>query len=363
MSETPEADKTFATHEVPTEFQAEEKDIADLPPLDITIKHENKIDSCCQTGHSLKDEEEDDEDNLVCKALEGNLPKNMSQEDYECLLTNIKEKREELIEQGRASEACEYDKAYKYTIDSYQHAYKQKLFKEAKKCSVKRIKNAKNLYKEKEEGYDKEEEVIVASLKKRIEQLQIKHQQELDRYEAEWRDPAKIRKYNKTSGKLKELRLQARMLMKTHRYNEAQQIESEANRLQEMETKRQQQQMIQDHLAGLNYLIAQQQEELRLARMANDIKISTFRTDKVKELDVCQKRITNAEVSSESVRNSDQVWAKKKNTFRCPRIVTSRNLTKSNIGKISPSDTLSLKGVNLTKSSRARTAFNYRAYL
>ncbi|EAY15907.1 hypothetical protein TVAG_165350 [Trichomonas vaginalis G3] len=363
MTEKTEEDKTFATNEVPTEYHVDDNEIKDLPPLEITIKHDQKIDSSCQTENNTLRTEEEEEETLVDKALEKKLPKNLQQDDYEGLLTQLKENRDALIEEGRATEASAYNDAYKYTWESYQDAYKRKVFKEAKMCSVRRIANAKNLYDEKKEGYEKEEEVIVESLKKRIEKLQIKHQQQIDDYEREWRDPAKIRKYNKTSGKLKELRLQAKMLMKTHRYNEAQMIEAEANRLQEIETKKQQKQMIDDHLAGLNYLIAQQHEELRLVRMSNDIKISTFRTDKVKELDVCQKRIMNAEVSSEFVKKPDQVWAKKKNTFKCPRIMSTRSLNKTSLSKVSPSDTLPLRGVNLSKSSRAKTTFNYRTYL
>ena len=313
---------TFATKEVDTEFKApEETSNRKVPPIPIKIILNNE-----HTSTSLSEDEDDDPFfQLKVKAVNDEPLGDLDDETYEGLLLSLKEEKVQLIDNNYPDESKIIDEAYHRVLNSYEEKKKKKAQKEAYKENRRRLKEAKKELEDTEDGYKRQEELLLQRLTDKMKRTEQKHEQQIADFNAEWQSPAKIRKYSKSSNQLNTLRLQARRLLNCSRYDEAKAVSAQADALQERETYQQQKAMQSDYQTALDTLLSNQKAELDTIKKSNDLEIGKLQNDKKIALEVCRKRIANIEAFKESTKDQDKVWSRKRSSFQRPKVLLPTN--------------------------------------
>ena len=332
---------TFATKEVETEYrEPSQKQGRTVPPIPIQFVMNQESSSNIENENF--DDDEDPYFELKVKAINDEPLGDLDEDTYEGLLFSLKEERNQLTENNYFEESKLINEAYQRVLKAYEEQKKKAAQKEAYKENRKRLKAAKKEYKETEEGFKRQEELLKQRLKEKMKRIEEKHQHQIDSYQAEWSSPSKMRKYSKSSSQLNALRIQARKLMNASRYDEAKAVTAEAEALQEQETLKQQRAMQNDYMVGLDTILANQKVELDTVKKSNDLEIGKLQNDKKIALEVCKKRISNIEAFTESTKDEEKVWSRKKMSFQRPTVLLS--------------STRSLSAVE--KTSRAASSFN-----
>ena len=321
--------QTFATKQVDVAFkeplETENPKRKDIPPLPIKIVL-NKEKSSSNYFNNEEEENSEEEENdpffkLKVKAINNEPLGDLDDDTYEGLLLSLKEERAELVENNYPDESKIINDAYHNVLRAYEEQKKKNAQKEAYKENRKRLKQAKKEYKETEEGYNRQEKLLIERLTEKMKRIEQKHEQQIAQYQEEWQSSAKIRKYSKQSTKLSTLRLQAKKLLMCSRYDEAKMVTAQANALQQQETMQQQRAMQADYQAGLDTILANQKAELDTVKKQNDLEIGKLKKDRQIELEVCQKRIANIEAFTESTKDEEKVWSRKRSSFQRPKVL------------------------------------------
>ena len=328
-----EDQSTFATKQIEIEFKEpiededenKNKKRKDIPPLPIKIIL-SKENSSSYINNEEEEQVNEEEENdpyfkLKVKAINNEPLGDLDDETYEGLLLSLKEERAELVENNYPDESKIINEAYYNVLRAYEEQKKKNAQKEAYKENRKRLKQAKKEYKETVEGYDRQEKLLIQRLTDKMKRIEQKHEQQIAAYQEEWQSSAKIRKYSKQSSKLSTLRLQAKRLLMCSRYDEAKMVRAQADALQQQETMQQQKAMQSDYQQGLDTILANQKAELDTVKKQNDLEIGKLKKDREIELEVCKKRIANIEAFTESTKDEEKVWSRKKSSFQRPKVL------------------------------------------
>ena len=326
-----EDQSTFATKQIEIEFKEpiedenKNKKRKDIPPLPIKIIL-SKENSSSYINNEEEEQVNEEEENdpyfkLKVKAINNEPLGDLDDETYDGLLLSLKEERAELVENNYPDESKIINEAYYNVLRAYEEQKKKNAQKEAYKENRKRLKQAKKEYKETVEGYDRQEKLLIQRLTNKMKRIEQKHEQQIAAYQEEWQSSAKIRKYSKQSSKLSTLRLQAKRLLMCSRYDEAKMVRAQADALQQQETMQQQKAMQSDYQQGLDTILANQKAELDTVKKQNDLEIGKLKKDREIELEVCKKRIANIEAFTESTKDEEKVWSRKKSSFQRPKVL------------------------------------------
>lgn len=263
----------------------------------------------------VRDETEDDR--LIEHVLNGGTLDHVQPEVFDRLIAKLKDDRDEMIlnnmldESELANEAAE-------RLAAMQNRSMKATFQKSQRADIEeRLEHAREDYKSMLALCKEQERQFLEMLDDQIHDIKERHREDLAAVEEEWRSPAKIRMYNRTSGALRNMRTQQIKLLNAHRYDEMRILERTANELERQETRAMQRQMMDDYATVVAGIKERQAQEIRQAESVNEQKIETLREQTKKSLGVLQKRITKLERALGLTDNCDVIWnIKRHNEFQ-----------------------------------------------
>jgi hypothetical protein len=153
-----------------------------------------------------------------------------------------------------------------------------------------------------------QESNISAEISEQLSELQARQQNEIAEFAAEWERNPKLRFYNRSSTLLRQLRVQANLLLNQHRYDEMNAVVRQADELEELETRENRRRLQQDYEDGLLKLQRKQIKERRAMERIQKEKKDRHEAAKIFDLNAAEQRIRNLETEIENARDPQKFW-------------------------------------------------------
>lgn len=172
----------------------------------------------------------------------------------------------------------------------------------------KRLRVAHDEYAQIQEQAKQQERNMYAQLDAEKQHVCERHTREINELTREWESPEKARRYNRTSGHLRQLRSQAVKLLNAHRYDEAKIVEKRANELEMKESMEMQRKMEVDFSNALMALQQKHQLEIEVIDRAQAIKLKEHAAAKDFDLGIAANKIAKLEHEVEGSADGERVW-------------------------------------------------------
>lgn len=225
------------------------------------------------------------------------------------LIPIFKQERDTLVRSGDSFGAQTAEGRLTYVKQRATEALKVEARDHMQASLRTRIEKACADYQELAKQIDGQEAEMKRQFAQQTEELRAKHERELQEFDNSWTTPEKERGYNRTSGSLKELRRQAALLLKDHRFQESRKVDALADNLEKEEVIRGSLRMEADYGLQVEILLALQRREADELRRKQQVREGEYEAAKKFELGVAQRRIQNLENEKVGKSDPDKVWA------------------------------------------------------
>lgn len=273
----------------------------------------------------------------------------------------LKDERDSLISSGRFDDSEVADSAYRQAKTLAKNRTKARALKDYKNDLKKRLRQAQDELVHLEETINRQERNMNLKLGQQKAELDTKHQEEIDFLVHEWESPVKVRRYNRTSQLLRQLRIQAIQMLNAKRYDEMRVVEKRANFIEENETTENQKRLERDFNEALTSLHNRHAEENAKLARAQKGKRDEYEKAKNTDIDVLQQRIRKLEREISEANDPDKLWSLR-HRFEDNKLavtVHSRGPNFRNTGKcpifVSEFNTLNLPPLEEPRSARSPT--------
>ncbi|EAX93118.1 hypothetical protein TVAG_234360 [Trichomonas vaginalis G3] len=245
---------------------------------------------------------------LKQKAINGEDISNCDSSLFPDLIVALKQQRDFLISYDLYDDSEECDKALKEVMKLNDAIMKQSSQKKAVVEYKARLSKAKKELIELQHRANKLEKELEKDLEEQDKQLEEKQKKEIEEYEEKWNSEGQLRRYNRASGTLRNMKTQAIHLLNSHRYEEMRIVEQQANSLAESEAIRSHQNMEADYSNG--YLLLEKKHEAERAQLkeAQERRRKVFESAKEIDEDVLKARIKKLETALEDASNSNRTY-------------------------------------------------------
>lgn len=223
------------------------------------------------------------------------------------LIVALKQARNELISNGHFSESEAAHKALNLAEQMEKEWRKKESQKQLQESIKQRIQEAKNDQKNMEEMIRNQERNMERMFGVEQADLQLVHERELAKLEAEWKSPEKQRRYNKASPQLKALRLQQERLLNTREYEASRIIEKVADELEAQEIDKNHANMEFDYQCLVKAVMDRQADEIKKLKDVQSTKRMAYQSAKNHELGLIEQRIKKIEIEQEKAKNINHV--------------------------------------------------------
>ena len=261
-------------------------------------------------------DDETEDDRMIEHVLNGGTLDHLEPEVFDRLIAKLKDDRDEMILNNMLDESEMANEAAERMAEMQNRSMKA-TFQQSQRADIEeRLEHARQDYKSMLAMCKEQERQYLEMLEDQIADMKERHSEDIAALEEEWRSPAKLRMYNRTSGQLRNMRTQQIKLLNAHRYEEMRILERTANELEKRETRAMQRQMVDDYATVLEAMKERQAAEIRQAESVNEQRIETLRKQTKKSLDVLMKRIVKLERALGLTDNCDVIWnIKRHNEF------------------------------------------------
>jgi hypothetical protein len=138
--------------------------------------------------------------------------------------------------------------------------------------------------------------------------LARKHEDEVEALAREWESEPKIRLFNRSSGSLLQLRLQANTLLNQHRYDEMGDVTQQADRVQAVEAQAGAQRWQQSYEEGVRLMQRRHAMEKRKLARVQEEKRAAHGAAKAFDTRVARQRIRVIEIELEAASDPEKLW-------------------------------------------------------
>jgi hypothetical protein len=228
------------------------------------------------------------------------------------LIGALKEDRDDKICHHRADEAEDSDRALHKTRQFYNN-WQRDNFQRLRVGEIRaRHEQAVNDLAERLRKRAAKDEAMRLANAQRREALLARQADELAELRENWRTPAKVKFFNRTSPALRALRLQSILLLNDHRYPEMRAVDRLADAQEDWETD------LSHHTMNAQYIYAQQllekkhEREIRVLVHAQDVRLAERDCKQNAKIAVLEKRVQNLKRQLDDASDPAKVW----NLFR-----------------------------------------------
>lgn len=243
-------------------------------------------------------------------------------------IANLEEQRDELINTGKYMESIKYQKA----IDDAKSQHLDVIKKQISQDQLEELTCRKS---ENQEKYNtmlkdmKDQEVeLEEKYNKLLQALKDKQEEELVQLENEYASEEKKRQYNRSSQRLRILRTQQALLIRTKRFDEALQVSKIADNLAQKETQQNHAHMLADFNQARSIIEARHLEEYNTFQKKYEDKRKELNGKREKESNPYLNRMAALQREEDIAKEPDRLWAKKRSE---QNELTSRQLRKSSV--------------------------------
>jgi hypothetical protein len=222
------------------------------------------------------------------------------------LVKTLKSERDQKITEG---EDCEgVDVAYRSV--KAMHVQRLKLDAQAERRADlgKRLSAAKAELAALRETVAIQARNIEAELAEQADDLEWRHEQEIEALALEWESEPKMRLYNRPSGFLQTLRNQAKLLLNTRRYDEMDACVKQADGVEAKETVENRRKQRADYEDAVLVMQRRHVAEKALLKTMQANKRAEHRAAEAFDVRVLKQRMRNLEIELEASNDPDRLW-------------------------------------------------------
>jgi hypothetical protein len=218
----------------------------------------------------------------------------------------LKSRRDQLLVDGCDSDDA--DAVYRHVKAMHIERLKLDAQKERQQELFKRLSDAKSELDALEQTVAIQSHNIDVEISEQISQLALKHESEIEDLARQWESEPKIRLYNRPSGFLRSLRVQANVLFDDHQYEALDSVTKQADIVEAKEVtenRRKQQQEYEDLLLVMQRHHTAERKELE--RM-HEQKRAEHRAAEAFDARVIKNRIHNLKIELEAAADPEKLW-------------------------------------------------------
>ncbi|OHT15469.1 hypothetical protein TRFO_14093 [Tritrichomonas foetus] len=244
-------------------------------------------------------------------------------------ITDLEEQRDENLNNGNFEDSVKYHRAI-------ENAKQQQLDTIKRQCSAEMQEDVSSRRAETQESFDN----FLKDMKEREQQLEDKfveqqnalksrQEKDLEDFDNEWNSEEKLRQYNRSSQRLRVLRTQQALLLRTKRFDEAVQVSKIADGVAEQETQQNHEHMIADYNMSRSIVEAKHAEELDTLLRAQENKRSEFKSMREIMSRPYQNRFSALQIEENIAKDPERVWLRRHRNDQ--NDLTSRQLKNSKV--------------------------------
>ena len=216
--------------------------------------------------------------------------------------------RDNLMISGRFRESLASQKAVDTAREQQLRSCKMRTQSEVQEEIDAKMDSAEQDYDEfKKRMHDKEMELEL-ELRDKIEALKEKQAEELAQHDEDWQKESKQRLYNRSSQKVRYLRVQQALLMNAKRFDEAEQVFNEAEKLVQHEASENHRHMVTDWLQSRSLLQQKHEEEMDTLLKACETRRGEFRFEMMRIERRHQNRMSALHIEEELAKDPERLW-------------------------------------------------------
>ena len=261
------------------------------------------------------DQKDDDVDpiivNIKQKLMKGENP-SMDEVDYlPAAIEEMKTEQDAAYEERKYVLYGQIDEAIARGTDFYAQVQKNRFKHDYETRYVERAQNAeKELHRVENERANERKE-FVNHLREKCEALQQKHNEELEDFVKDWHTENKLKKYNRSSSKFRELNIEVCKLRAAKRFDEIKDVEAQIQAQLSKETDMNEHRLQQDYNEALQLLLEKQAKELETLQKANRVRLESFDAKTDADIRVVKLRIAKLERPGDGTGRAEVEWRKR----------------------------------------------------
>jgi hypothetical protein len=160
------------------------------------------------------------------------------------------------------------------------------------------------------EAIRQQQEALEEQIQQQIQQLRDQHEHEYAKHDAAWGVEPKQRQFNRSSQKLRILRIQQQLLMNARRFDEAAQVCGIADRLAVAETASSGRQMLTEFDASKTLLEKRQANEMDTLLKACEVRRGELRHTRERLARRFENRTVALGAEEDTAKDPDALWAR-----------------------------------------------------
>ena len=250
----------------------------------------------------------DDVDYWTGEALKGRSLKGCNINKLNKVAQNLRDERDNLISLGLYKDSISANEAYQKTINYTDQVQKQDVQRKYQQDLYEKLSEAKENYNRLQESA----KTVIPNMMKHFEKeqcnLEKRQEKELKKFTEDWESPQKKRQYNRSSANLRNLRTQSILLLNSHRFEEMEICDKQANQLEAKESMMNQKKLESDFQEALNKMLDKHQSEKEKLLAAQKVTKDTYEGAVKHDLGIAKRRIENIEKEIEDSKDAEKVW-------------------------------------------------------
>jgi hypothetical protein len=222
----------------------------------------------------------------------------------------LEDRLDSLIGKSRFSELMRTDQAVKEARAQLMESLKRQN-QERRQAEVHaRTSNSRQEFEEFSKTITLREQQLEMRLKDQLQQLRDKQARESAEHDAQWQVDPKERLFNRSSQKLRMLRLQRHLLLASHKFDEAAQVSGIGDKVVRSETAERHYQMQTDFEASRVLLDRKHADELDTLMQTSELRRGEFRYIKETLSRRFGNRFMVLKVEEQAASDADKLWAR-----------------------------------------------------
>lgn len=282
-----------------------------------------------------------DFDEIKRRALNGRSLMNVSPEIFPEIIESLKEDREKYLENDVFDKYTMADDAIVLLAGIYEKYMERKFKDEYQECYSSRLENAKCDLTDVEIMHKRKRTELIQQLQCDMLALQEKHLAEIQSLNEYWKSEDTIRKYNRTSSKIRNLQVESVRLRNAHRFSEMRYVENQCAQLMKTESDINYRSYVFDYQEAAKKLMEKQKREAENQRRTNKTRLEVLETQFSKRTQIVEYRVNKLQSLTRDTGKADnafrmvvadQAAGSARSTMRDPvRISTRGSLSSRNV--------------------------------
>jgi hypothetical protein len=249
-----------------------------------------------------------DDSALIRRILDGQPLPPLTLPDYIRLIDLLRSHRDSLVDRHRFRESEVADSALNHVRQLYTEAIKDDFQRHQQTVAQQRLLQAEDEFMRLKETARAQAIRFSASLDEERRNLEARQEKEVNELAEIWQSPAKVRHYNRTSTRLRNLRTQQLRYLKSHDYETMRRIQKEADELEESETAEMKRALLMDYAAAVQLLQAAHNDQIANLERIRMQRVASFESERAKDLQLMERRLAKLRRAYELTCNRDALW-------------------------------------------------------